>query len=63
MLPAQVMHEYTALENFWKRYNKVKLQLRYDMPSVTVLSLCFRCCWIGQPSTERSTHSKRRIGD
>ena len=25
LLPWQVMHEYTALENFWKRYNKVLL--------------------------------------
>ena len=25
LLVAQVMHEYTALENFWKRYNKVLL--------------------------------------
>ncbi len=24
-LPPQVMHEYTALENFWRRYNKVLL--------------------------------------
>ncbi len=41
LLLTQVMHEYTALENFWKRYNKVMgswegAQTTFYMASATI---------------------------
>ena len=40
---ASVMHDYTALENFWKRYNKVlldELALEKEKSVLTQVAQC-----------------------
>ena len=36
----QILHEYSALENFWKRYNKVCHKQDYQLKSAASL-VCF----------------------
>ena len=44
---ATVMHEYSALENFWKRYNRVlldKLALDREKQALNQVSPAAVCC-------------------
>lgn len=54
----QILHEYSALENFWKRYNKVCHKQDYQLKST-----CFIClvCFITTGKGEVCSSAKKLV--